>query len=48
MNHRLELAALEHFHHDVAAADELFVDVELRDRWPVCVLFNALANFAVR
>ena len=32
------------FRHDVAAADEFTVDVELRDGGPVGVFFDALAD----
>ena len=40
----LQLAGLVHLHHDVRAADELAVDVELRDRRPVGVVLDALAD----
>ena len=42
-----KFAVFVHFHHDIATADQLFVDVELRDRRPVAVVFNALADFRV-
>ena len=41
---RPQLAGLVHLAHDVRAADELAVHVELRDRRPVRVVFDALAN----
>src|SRR6185503_14658772 len=43
----LQLARLVHLAHDVAAADELAVHVELRDRGPVRVLLDALADLLV-
>src|SRR5690606_35598216 len=45
--HGLELAALVHLPDDVAAADELTADVELRDGRPARVLFDALADGGV-
>src|SRR5471032_3108913 len=43
----LQLARFVHLHQDVRAADELAVDVQLRDRRPVGVVLDALAHFAV-
>src|SRR6185312_2263160 len=43
----LQLARLVHLAHDVAAADELAVHVELRDGGPVRVLLDALADVLV-
>src|SRR6187551_1164775 len=43
----LQLAALEHFHHDVGAANELAVDVQLRDRRPVAVRLDALPDVRI-
>src|SRR6476620_3995050 len=40
----LKLAGLVHLRHDVGPADELAVDVELRDRRPVGVALDALPN----
>src|SRR5574340_407223 len=40
----LQFARLVHLHHDVRAADELALDVELRDRRPVGVFLDALAD----
>ena len=42
---RLQFAGLEHLHDDVAAADELALDVELRDGRPLRELLDALAQF---
>src|SRR5579859_1442012 len=44
---RLQLARLEHLHHDVAAADELALDVELRDGGPLRELLDALAQLRI-
>src|SRR6478609_3578107 len=41
----LEFAGLEHFADYIAAADEFAFDVELRDRRPVGVFLDALAQF---
>ena len=46
-NELLQLPALVHLAHDVAAADELAVHVELRDRGPVGVLLDAFADLGV-
>src|SRR5262252_665260 len=43
----LQLARLVHLHHDVRAADELAVDVELRDGGPVGIFLDALADALV-
>src|SRR5881398_4116025 len=43
----LELAAFEHLHHDVGAADELALDVKLGDRRPVGIFLDALADLRV-
>src|SRR5688572_19650450 len=40
----LQFAGLEHLAHDVAAADELALHVELRDRRPVRVVLYPLAQ----
>ena len=42
----LQLARLVHLAQDVAAADEFAVDVELRNRRPVGVFLDALADLA--
>jgi hypothetical protein len=42
-----ELARLEHLAHDIAAADEFALDIELRDRRPVGVFLDALAKLGV-
>src|SRR5687768_6515601 len=46
--HLLQLTLLEHLGDDVAAADELAVDEELRDRRPVRPLRQHLAQARVR
>src|SRR5258707_889931 len=43
-DHLRELALRVHVAHDVRAADELSVDVELRERGPLRVLFHAVAK----
>src|SRR6185503_2818133 len=43
----LQLAALEHLHHDVRSADELALDVELGDGRPVAIRLDASANLGV-
>ena len=43
----LQLARLEHLARDVAAADELALDVELRDGRPVGIVLDALADALV-
>src|SRR5436853_1780037 len=43
----LQFAALKHFGHDVGAADELAVDIQLRNRRPIRVLLDALAYLLV-
>ena len=43
----LQFARLEHFHHDVAAADEFALHVKLGDRRPVRERLDALADFHV-
>src|SRR6476620_11131277 len=43
----LELAALEHFHHDVRTADKLALDVELRDRRPITKFLDSLPHLRV-
>src|SRR5262249_2212370 len=40
----LQFAGLKHFADDVAAADEFALDVELRDRGPIGIGFDALAQ----
>src|SRR3954462_790493 len=40
----LQFAGLEHLADDVAAADELALDVELRNRWPVRIGLDAVAQ----
>lgn len=47
LQHRLQFAGLKHLHHDVAAADEGLVDVELWDRWPVAEALDAFANLRI-
>ncbi len=44
----LQFAGLEHLADDVAAADELALDVELRDRRPVGIVLDALAQVGRR
>src|SRR5262249_49369253 len=44
LEHGLQLAGLEHLADDVATADELALDVELRDRRPVRERLDALAQ----
>src|ERR1700674_47416 len=44
LEHGRELPSLEHLADDVAAADELALDVELRDRRPVGVGLDAVAQ----
>jgi hypothetical protein len=44
---RLQLARLVHLHHDVRAADEFAVDVELRDGRPVGEVLDALADLLI-
>src|SRR5690606_14720664 len=46
-NQLLQLARLEHLVHDVRAADELAADVQLRDRGPVRIVLDRLANLVV-
>ena len=46
--HRLQLAALVHLAHDVAAADELATHVKLRDRRPVAVLLDPVTDRLIR
>src|SRR6185369_10411289 len=43
----LELAALEHLHHDVRSADELAADVKLRNGRPVAIFLDALTDLRV-
>ena len=43
----LQLLLLEHFADDVAAADELALDVELRQRRPVGIGLDAVAQFGI-
>jgi hypothetical protein len=43
----LQFAGFVHFHHDIAAANQFFIVVELRNGGPVAVLFNSLANVFV-
>src|SRR4051812_46305158 len=43
----LQLAALEHLHHDVRPADELTLDVELGDRRPIRIFLDALADLRI-
>src|SRR5579862_2692454 len=47
LEQRLQLAGLEHFAHDIAAADELALDVKLRDGWPVRIALDAAAQVVV-
>src|SRR5437868_5280760 len=44
LQHLLQFARLEHLADDVAAADELPLDVELRDRRPVGECLDPLAH----
>ena len=39
-----QFAALKHFAHDVATAQELTLDLELRDRRPIGVILDALTD----
>jgi len=43
----LQLAALEHLHHDVRPADKLTLHIELGDSRPVAILLDTLADFLV-
>lgn len=43
----LQLAAFVHFRHDVRAADELPVDIQLRNGWPIGEVFDCLSHFFV-
>src|SRR6185437_15517561 len=43
----LQLAAFEHLHHDVGSADELALHVELRNRRPVGIFLDCLADLRV-
>src|SRR6185295_5118156 len=43
----LQLARLVHLFHDVRATDEFAVDIELRDRRPVGVFLDALADVGI-
>ena len=40
----MQFPGLKHFADDVAAADKLAFDVELRDRRPVCIGLDAVAQ----
>ena len=42
-----EFARLEHLAHNIAAADKFAFDIELRNRGPIGVIFNALANIGI-
>src|SRR5688572_15317585 len=43
----LKLASLEHLHHDVRAADELALDVELRNGRPFRIVLDALPDLRI-
>ena len=43
----LQLAAFVHFRHDVRAADELPVDIQLRNGRPIGEVLDCLAHFFV-
>lgn len=43
----MEVAGLEHFGDDIAAADELFFDIKLGDGGPVGEGFNTFADFHI-
>ena len=45
--HAVQFAGIEHRLHDVGATDELAVDIELRNRRPVAVFLDALADVLV-
>src|SRR5580704_4089955 len=47
LEQRLQFAGLEHLAHDVAAADELALDVKLRDGRPVRIVLDAAAQVVV-
>src|SRR6266576_6351169 len=47
LHQRLQFTGLEHLAHDVAAADELALDVELRDGRPVRIALDAVPQFLV-
>src|SRR5580658_8915873 len=47
LHQRLELARLVQLANDVAAADELAVDINLRNRRPVAVALDSLAQLRV-
>jgi hypothetical protein len=43
----VQLTALVHFAHDVAAAHELALDIELRDRRPIREFLDSISDLAV-
>src|SRR3546814_12097078 len=43
----MQFAGFPHLHHDVGAADELALHIELRDRRPVGIVLDALTDFHV-
>src|SRR3546814_4440954 len=43
----MQFAGYPHLHHDVGAADELALHIELRDRRPVGIVLDALTDFHV-
>src|SRR5271155_6239124 len=47
LDERLELAALVELADDIASADELAVDIDLRDRRPVAVTLDRLAQLLI-
>ena len=46
-NKLMQLASLEHFHHDIAAANEFALDVKLRDGRPVGKRLDALTDLLI-
>jgi len=45
--HRFELALFVHAAHDIAATNKLPLHVKLRNRWPLRVIFDPLADFGI-
>src|SRR3546814_3819100 len=47
VHQRVQFARFPHLHHNIAAADEFALHIELRDRRPVGKFLDALADFHV-
>ena len=47
LQQRPQFTALVHFANDVASTNQFTLDVELRDRRPICVVLDALAQRVV-